>query len=110
MVQTEVECRSIIRMIHDIVKALVDDPLQVMVQAHISEECLVMHVKVARGDVGKVIGKQGRTVRSLRTILSAVSMKTKVRCELNIFEYEREEGKVSDDSSRAHGVVQGAGN
>lgn len=68
------------------VLALVDDRRSVRVGGQQRNGCTVVHVRMADGDVGKVIGKQGRTARSLRTILAAASMKLRVRCELNIVE------------------------
>jgi uncharacterized protein len=62
-------------LVTEIAKALVDDPNAVNVEAVEREESTVLRLRVAPGDVGKVIGKQGRTARSMRTILGAVSMK-----------------------------------
>ena len=63
------------QLVTEIAKALVDDPQAVEVQAVARDENTVLRLRVASADVGKVIGKQGRTARSMRTILSAVSMK-----------------------------------
>ncbi len=57
-----------------------------------SQEGTVLRLRVAAGDVGKVIGKQGRTARSLRTVLSAASMKLKHRFSLDIVEEEKLSG------------------
>jgi predicted RNA-binding protein YlqC (UPF0109 family) len=76
-------------------KALVDDPQAVEVQAVARDENTVLRLRVASADVGKVIGKQGRTARSMRTILSAVSMKLHHRYTLDILE-EDEAGKPID--------------
>jgi uncharacterized protein len=70
----------------EIAKALVDDPEQVEVEAVARDENTVLRLRVAPADVGKVIGKQGRTARSMRTILSAVSMKMRHRYTLDILE------------------------
>jgi predicted RNA-binding protein YlqC (UPF0109 family) len=70
----------------EIAKALVDDPKAVVVEAVDREESTVLRLRVAPGDVGKVIGKQGRTARSMRTILGAVSMKHHHRYTLDILE------------------------
>jgi len=78
-------------LVNAMVCALVDEQEAVDVTGHLREGCVVVDVKVAPGDVGKVIGKQGRTARSLRTILAAAAMKSKVRCEINIQEYGRDE-------------------
>jgi predicted RNA-binding protein YlqC (UPF0109 family) len=86
---TDETCPAMVSLVREMVFALVDEPEQVSVTELQRDGCLVMDVVVAPGDVGKVIGKQGRTARSLRTILSAASMKAKIRCELNIYEYPR---------------------
>jgi predicted RNA-binding protein YlqC (UPF0109 family) len=79
-------------LVTEIAKALVDDPDSVEVQAVARNENTVLRLRVASADVGKVIGKQGRTARSMRTILSAVSMKLHHRYTLDILE-EDEAGK-----------------
>jgi predicted RNA-binding protein YlqC (UPF0109 family) len=73
-------------LVTEIAKALVDDPKAVVVEAVDREESTVLRLRVAPGDVGKVIGKQGRTARSMRTILGAVSMKHHHRYTLDILE------------------------
>ena len=67
-------------------KALVDYPDQVNVAEVEGEQTTVIELKVAKEDLGKVIGKEGRTARSLRTILSAVSTKLRKRSVLEILE------------------------
>ena len=69
-----------------IAKALVDHPEQVEVLEVEGEQILVLELKVAKEDIGKIIGKQGRTARAIRTILSAASDKTKKRTVLEIIE------------------------
>lgn len=69
-----------------IAKALVDQPELVEVREVEGEQTTVLELKVAREDLGKVIGKQGRTARSLRTILSAAGMKLRKRIVLEILE------------------------
>ncbi len=69
-----------------IVKALVDRPDEVSVQEVQGEKTTVIELKVAQEDLGKVIGKQGRTARSLRTILNAAGTKMGKRCVLEIIE------------------------
>jgi uncharacterized protein len=83
------------QLVTEIAKALVDDPQAVEVQAVARDENTVLRLRVASADVGKVIGKQGRTARSMRTILSAVSMKLHHRYTLDILE-EEEGGKPAD--------------
>ena len=74
------------QLVTEIARALVDDPEAVEVQAVARDENTVLRLRVASADVGKVIGKQGRTARSMRTILSAVSMKLHHRYTLDILE------------------------
>jgi predicted RNA-binding protein YlqC (UPF0109 family) len=73
-------------LIEQIAKALVDNPDQVAVRAIEGEQTTVLELRVAQNDLGKVIGKQGRTARSIRTILSAAGMKLKKRFTLEILE------------------------
>lgn len=67
-------------------KALVDMPDQVEVNEIEGEQTTVIELKVDKSDLGKVIGKQGRTARALRTILNAASTKLKKRSVLEIIE------------------------
>ena len=69
-----------------IAESLVDNPEQVSVQKVEGNQTSVLELKVAKEDLGKVIGKQGRTARAMRTILSAVSAKIKKRAVLVIIE------------------------
>ncbi len=69
-----------------IAKALVDHPEQVEVGEVEGEQTTVIELKVAKDDLGKVIGKQGRTARAMRTILSAASTKIRKRSVLEIIE------------------------
>jgi predicted RNA-binding protein YlqC (UPF0109 family) len=69
-----------------IAKALVDYPDQVTVEEVEGNQTSVLELKVAKEDLGKVIGKQGRTARAMRTILSASSAKIKKRTVLEIIE------------------------
>ena len=69
-----------------IAKALVDKPDEVGVTEIEGEQTSVIELKVAKEDLGKVIGKQGRTARAMRTILSAASTKIKKRSVLEIIE------------------------
>jgi uncharacterized protein len=69
-----------------IAKALVDKPEEVTVTEIEGEQTSVIELKVAKEDLGKVIGKQGRTARAMRTILSAASTKIKKRSVLEIIE------------------------
>ena len=74
------------QLIEDIAKALVDLPDEVNVHEVQGEQVTVLELRVAASDLGKVIGKQGRTARSVRTILGAVSMKLHHRYTLDILE------------------------
>jgi len=69
-----------------IATALVNEPGAVVVNEHGDERDLVIELKVAPGDLGKVIGKQGRTARSLRTIVAAAGLKVRKRIVLEIVE------------------------
>ena len=73
-------------LVEDIAKALVDAPEGVSVRAIEGEQTTVLELRVAPGDLGKVIGKQGRTARSIRTILGAAGMKLNRRFTLEILE------------------------
>ena len=69
-----------------VAEALVDYPEKVEVSEVEGEQTSVIELKVAKEDLGKVIGKQGRTARAMRTILSAASAKVKKRSVLEIIE------------------------
>ncbi|RJP84761.1 MAG: KH domain-containing protein [Desulfobacteraceae bacterium] len=69
-----------------IAKALVDNPEEVTVTEILGDQTSVLELKVAKEDLGKVIGKQGRTARAMRTLLSASSAKIKKRTVLEIVE------------------------
>ena len=69
-----------------IAKALVDDPDAVDVRAVEGERTLVLELTVGDGDLGKVIGKDGRTARAMRTLLAATSAKQSKRAVLEILE------------------------
>ena len=73
-------------LIEAIAKALVDEPESVQVSAVDGNESTVLELRVAQPDVGKVIGKQGRTARAMRTILGAAGVKLHRRFTLEILE------------------------
>lgn len=77
---------SLKEVIETIAKALVDSPDEVTVREIEGEATTVLELKVAPGDLGKVIGKQGRTARAMRTLLRAAGMKLKKRFVLEILE------------------------
>ena len=73
-------------LIAEIVKALVDQPEEVSVNEIGGSQTTVLELRVAKTDMGKVIGKQGRTAQAIRTILSAAAGKTRKRYILEIVE------------------------
>ncbi|HLJ15443.1 MAG TPA: KH domain-containing protein [Bryobacteraceae bacterium] len=73
-------------LVQEIAKALVDIPEQVSVREIQGEQVTVLELRVAPSDLGKVIGKQGRTARSIRTLLGAAGMKLNRRFTLEILE------------------------
>jgi predicted RNA-binding protein YlqC (UPF0109 family) len=73
-------------LINYIAQALVDHPEEVSVTEVEGNQTSVLELKVAKEDLGKVIGKQGRTARAMRTILGAASAKFKKRTVLEIIE------------------------
>ena len=77
---------SLRELIDYLARGLVDHPEEVEVEAIEEADALVFELKVAEDDLGKVIGKQGRTAKALRTILSAASAKTRRRVILEILE------------------------
>jgi hypothetical protein len=89
------------QLIEDIAKALVDLPDQVNVHEVQGEQVTVLELRVAASDLGKVIGKQGRTARSIRTILGAVSMKHHHRYTLDILEEEKQPLEEDQHASAA---------
>ncbi|HQR36774.1 MAG TPA: KH domain-containing protein [Blastocatellia bacterium] len=73
-------------LIEIVAKALVDFPDQVVVSEVEGQQTTVLELRVAPADLGKVIGKQGRTARAVRTILGAAGMKLRKRFVLEILE------------------------
>jgi hypothetical protein len=73
-------------LIYSIAKALVDHPELVQVNVVEGEKTTVIELRVAREDLGKVIGREGRTARAIRTILNAVATKLRRRAVLEILE------------------------
>jgi predicted RNA-binding protein YlqC (UPF0109 family) len=73
-------------LVEAIAKALVDNPEQVQVRAVEGEQVTVLELRVHPADLGKVIGRQGRTAKSIRTILGAAGTKVKKRLTLEILE------------------------
>ena len=73
--------------------ALVDDPDAVHIETYTDGDSAVLRLHVAPNDIGKLIGKQGRTARSLRTILGAASMKFHQRFALDIVETDADDAE-----------------
>jgi len=73
-------------LIANIAKALVDKPEEVITTEIKGQNSLMIELKVAKEDIGKVIGKKGRTAQALRNILMSASMKQKRRCTLEILD------------------------
>ncbi len=73
-------------LIEYIAKALVDAPNSVEVTEFGDDEASIIKLKVSKEDLGKVIGKKGRTAKAMRTILSAAAMKVQKRSTLEIIE------------------------
>ncbi|HTW44743.1 MAG TPA: KH domain-containing protein [Acidobacteriaceae bacterium] len=86
-------------LVTEIARALVDEPNAVIVEAVKRPENTVLRLRVAPSDVGKVIGKQGRTARSMRTILGAVSMKYHHRYTLDILEEDKQGIQVQNGAA-----------
>ena len=79
--QTAEQMRNLVA---GIAHALVDQPNQVSVESELAGGELVVRLLVAEDDLGMLIGKQGRTARSLRTIAAAVGSRMQVRCQLDV--------------------------
>jgi predicted RNA-binding protein YlqC (UPF0109 family) len=73
-------------LIEYIVKALVDNPEKVEVKEIAGEKSIIYELRVGEGDLGKVIGKEGRTAKAIRTIITAAAMKQGKRTVLEILE------------------------
>jgi hypothetical protein len=91
------------QLVLDMAKALVDEPESVTVEAVDGSDSTVLELRVAQRDLGKVIGKQGRTARSLRTIIGAASMKLHKRHTLEIIEDGLPGGESSQSTSASSG-------
>ncbi len=77
---------DICELVVQIAKSLVDEPAQVSVEAVDEDGTTVLELQVAPGDLGKIIGKQGRTARAFRTLLGAIGAKSDREFELEILE------------------------
>jgi uncharacterized protein len=73
-------------LVETIAKALVDDPSQVKATEELEDETNVIKLTVAKEDMGRIIGKEGRTAKAIRTLLNAVSTKDNKKAILKIVE------------------------
>ena len=73
-------------LVETIAKALVDDPGQVQATEEMEDNTLFIKLSVAKEDMGRIIGKEGRTAKAIRTILNAVSTKDNKKAVLKILE------------------------
>ena len=73
-------------LIKHIIQALVDHPEQIVISEIEGKQITVLEIKAAKEDLGKIIGKQGRNAKAIRTILNAASAKTKKRTIMEIIE------------------------
>lgn len=80
------EARALKELVEQMARALVDSPDQVTVDAAEEDKALVLRLRVAPSDVGRVIGKQGRTAKAMRTVLHAIAARSKRRAVLEILE------------------------
>ncbi len=74
------------QLVETIAKALVDDPSQVNASEEMEEDTTVIKLTVAKEDMGRIIGKEGRTAKAIRTLLNAVSTKDSKKAVLKIIE------------------------
>ena len=73
-------------LVETIVRGIVDNPDEVQVEEIEADDTMVYELRVAQGDLGKVIGKQGRTAKAIRSLLSAAASKENKRAALEILE------------------------
>lgn len=90
-------------LIEQVVKMLVDEPTEVFVDEERHGGTLEIDVEVAPKDIGKIIGKQGRTIRALRTLADAAASKQNLRCSLELIEEDDEDGDYDDEGDGDEG-------
>lgn len=73
-------------LIEILARSLVDEPDHVDVREVDHDDTLIIELRVAPGDVGKVIGRQGRTINAMRTLVHAAAIKTQKRAQLEVVE------------------------
>ena len=83
---TSDEARALKELVESMARALVDSPEQVSVEAAEEDAGLVLRLRAASTDIGRVIGKQGRTAKAMRTLLHAIAARSKRRAVLEILE------------------------
>ena len=90
-------------MIEQVVKMLVDEPNEVYVDENRRGGTLEIDVEVATKDIGKIIGKQGRTIRALRSLADAAAGKQNLRCSLELIEEDEDDtdGELDGDDESA---------
>lgn len=96
------------QLVEYLARALVDDPTPVEVYESGTPEDMVFRLKVGRDDLGKVIGKKGRTAKALRTLLAAAAAKQNARVTLEIIEPERSGAPRSHDEGASAEAEQEA--
>ncbi|MCS7249537.1 MAG: KH domain-containing protein [candidate division WOR-3 bacterium] len=77
---------SLKELLENITKAIVDNPDQVQLKEIAGERTVLFELRVGQGDLGKIIGKEGRTAKALRQLLAAAAMKQGKRAQLEILE------------------------
>ncbi len=77
---------SLKELLENITKSIVDNPDQVQLKEIAGERTVVFELRVGQGDLGKIIGKEGRTAKALRQLLAAAAMKQGKRAQLEILE------------------------
>ncbi|PWB77284.1 MAG: RNA-binding protein [Candidatus Methylomirabilota bacterium] len=82
----EEQANALKELVERMATALVDSPEQVTVETAEEENAIVLRLRVASSDVGRVIGKQGRTAKAMRTVLHAIAARSKRRAVLEILE------------------------
>lgn len=84
------------QLVETVCKSLVDNPEEVKVTQIDGEQTTILELRVHQSDLGKVIGKQGRTARAIRTILAAAGMKQRRRFNLEIIERFEDRDEVQE--------------
>ncbi|MDE2483712.1 MAG: KH domain-containing protein [candidate division NC10 bacterium] len=80
------QAKALKELVERMAMALVDSPDQVTVEAAEEDNAMILRLRVASSDVGRVIGKQGRTAKAMRTVLHAIAARSKRRAVLEILE------------------------